>query len=169
MPEQEEPLISFEAVTFLAGIAASLMSVNQSASDQTLDDDTSLKSAVNFFIGISLACFGSIVVSRIITKVEIAISDPPLISLVEVYTLVLGLISLIIATMTLCYLIDTNSGYSVIAGGIVILAITFVAHAVKKENLTKFQRTNATTVVELSNNSLHTPGSEKSGEEKAGL
>jgi len=164
MSEQEKPFASFEAVTFLAGIAAGLMGVNQSALGED-SDQAILGGFINFLIGISLACFGGIIVSRIITKVEIAESDPPFIKLVEMMLLSSGLSCLMCATAFVCFLIEPNSGALVIAGGMLIVAIAVLAHLKKRLNQ-EMQKKNAK-LAQLNNNAMHSSTSEKHAEDLA--
>ena len=127
---EEKSLISFEAVAFLAGIAGSLMSVNQSAF-QGNPEMTVISGFINFLIGMSLACFGGIIVSRLITKVEITEADPAIIRFVEAVLLAGGIIFLMTATGLVCVQIEPYSGVAVCIAGTVVIIVAFVAHVGK--------------------------------------
>jgi len=119
----------------LAGIAASLMSVNQSAL-QGNPEMTVISGFINFLIGMSLACFGGIIVSRLITKVEITEADPSIIRCVEAMLLAGGIVFLMTATGLVCVQIEPYSGVAVCTAGTLVIIVAFVAH-LGKQTLTR--------------------------------
>ena len=136
---EEKSLISFEAVAFLAGIAASLMSVNQAAL-QGNPEMKVISGFINFLIGMSLACFGGIIVTRLITKVEITEADPAIIRFVEALLLAGGIIFLMTATGLVCIQIEPYSGVAVCTVGTVVIIIAFVAHIGKQSLVHRKER-----------------------------
>ena len=153
----DKAFVSFEAVAFLAGIAATFVSVNQSS----LSNHPNLLVAVgfiNFLIGMALASFGGIIVSRILTKVEITESDPTFIKFVEVCMLSSGICSLMFATAFVCFLIEPYSGILIcILGGIAIMISVF-AHIKKRvnEERKEHRKANVVNVVAKTENPMNT-------------
>lgn len=155
----EKSLISFEAVAFLAGIAASLMSVNQSAL-QGNPEMTVVSGFINFLIGMSLACFGGIIVSRLVTKVEITEADPTIIRLVEAALLSGGIVFLMAATGFVCVQIEPYSGVAVCTIGTIVIFMAFAAH-IGKQSLVRRKERNGNTArnvdQELTENPMKKP------------
>ena len=142
---KEKPLATFESISFLAGIAAALLSVSQQVETSTGTESENeanlgILKFINFLNGAALASFGGIIVSRIVSNIEIQQqdreSDLKWIVLVEAILLCLGIVFLMSSIAFCCFVIEKVSGILIFIYGSGALLLSLYAHKSKLDHLT---------------------------------